>query len=209
MRSSRAKEGSAPPEQRPCNGRPQGPPAQVRKHDVRKDGRQPPPVPPGQRIIAKVASLGATTGARDGDARPKQRPRQARNSSNATSRGSGASPRDPCRMKSTRGRQDRNVAYNQATSSNATNKPGREQHKPSSKASVPNVCVCACVCIARHHHATSCRVDLHRVVSSCVLRGQRQGPLHLSIDPAMVVCKDGQSRCGNTRRGRLEGSRHW
>ena len=140
VRSSRAKEGSAPPEHRPCNGRPQGPPAQVRKHDVRKDGRQPPPVPPGQRIIAKVASLGATTGARDGDAHPKQRPRQARNSSNATSRGNWHGS-GPLPMKSTRGRQDRNVAYNQATSSNATNKPGREQHKPSSKASVPNVCV--------------------------------------------------------------------
>ena len=57
------------------DGRPQGQPAQVRKHDVRKAGRQPPPVPHGQRAIPKVASLGATAGAKDGDAYPKQQRR--------------------------------------------------------------------------------------------------------------------------------------
>ena len=115
VRSPRAKEGPAPPEHQPCNGRPQGQPAQVRKHDVKKAGRQPPPVPHGQRAMPKVASLGATTGAKDGDAYPKQQPRQARPT--ATSRGSSAS-RDPCRMNSTRAHQDRNVASqtNQTTS---------------------------------------------------------------------------------------------
>ena len=72
VRSPRAKEGPAPPEHQPCNGCPQGQPAQVRKQDVKKAGRQPPPVPHGQRAMPKVASLGATTGAKDGDAYPKQ-----------------------------------------------------------------------------------------------------------------------------------------
>ena len=79
-------EGSAPPEHRPCNGRSQGRPVQVRKNtNARKVGKQSPPVPPGQRAIANVASLGATTGQRAGFAHPKQQPRQARSTS--TSRG--------------------------------------------------------------------------------------------------------------------------
>ena len=44
-------------------------------------------------------------------------------------------------MKPTLPRQGRNVHFNQATRSSATNKPGREQAKTSSMASVPNVCV--------------------------------------------------------------------
>ena len=84
-RSPRAKEGSTLPEHRPCNGRSQGLPGQMRKLDVRKAGRQPPPVPPGQRTIDNVASLGATVRARDGFAHPKQQLRQARPT--ATSRG--------------------------------------------------------------------------------------------------------------------------
>ena len=56
----------------------------------------------------------------------------------------------------------------------------------------------ACVCVAGRHHATPCRVDLHGVVTPRVLRGQRTGPLHLSIGPAMIVRKDRPRRCGNT-----------
>ena len=55
VRSPRAKEGSAPPEHRPCNGRSQGRPMQLWKHDMRKAGRQSPPVPPGQRIVWPVS----------------------------------------------------------------------------------------------------------------------------------------------------------
>ena len=66
--------GSAPPEHRHCNIRSQGLPEQVLKHDVRKAGRQPLPVPSGQHTIA---SFGATAKARDGSAHPKQQPRQA------------------------------------------------------------------------------------------------------------------------------------
>ena len=77
-RSPRAKKESAPSEHRPCNCRSQGRPAQARKHDVRKTGRQPPPVPLGQRIVANVASLGTTARARDVVAHPKQQPRQTR-----------------------------------------------------------------------------------------------------------------------------------
>ena len=57
--------------------------------------------------------------------------------------------------------------------------------------------VCVRVCVAGRHHATLCRVDLHGVVTLCVLRGQRTGPLHLSIGPAMVVRKDSPRRCAN------------
>ena len=85
-----------------------------------------------------------------------------------------------------------------------TNRHSQELYK----AAIAHSPRCACMCVAGHHHATSCRVDLHRMVTLRVLRGQRKGPLHLSIDPTMVVREDGQSRCGNTRRGRLEGSRH-
>ena len=145
VRSPRAKDGPAPPEHQPCNGRPQGQPAQVRKHDVRKAGRQSPPVPHGQRAIPKVASLGATAGAKDGDAYPKQQPRHARPT--ATSRGNWQGS-GPLPMKSTRPCQERNVApqKTQATPSTATNKPGTEQRQQSSKANVPNVCVCVRVC---------------------------------------------------------------
>ena len=62
---------------------------------------------------------------------------------------------------------------------------------------IHRVRVCVRVCVAGHHHATLCRVDLHGVITLCVLRGQRKGPLHLSIGPAMVVRKDLQRRCGN------------
>ena len=127
---------------------PQGLPAQVRKHDVRKAGRQLPPVLPGQRIMANVASLAATARARDGLAHPKKQPHQARPpTSRGQWRGLGPLPMTP-----TPPRQGRNITINnQATSSTATNKPGREQSTTSSNAFVPNVCacarVCACVCV--------------------------------------------------------------
>ena len=72
----------------------------------------------------------------------------------------------------------------------------QRQFREPSKA--PRVHQPICVCVAENHHATSCRVDLHGVVTSRVLRGQRKGPLRLSIGPAMVVRKDFKRRRGNT-----------
>ena len=115
---------------------PQGLPAQVRKHDVRKAGRQLPRVLPGQRIMANVASLAATARARDELAHPKNQPHQARPpTSRGQWRGLGPLPMTP-----TPPRQGRNITINnQATSSIATNKPGREQSTTSPMASVPHV----------------------------------------------------------------------
>ena len=45
------------------------------------------------------------------------------------------------RIEPTLPRQGRNAHFNHSTRSSATNKPGREQPKTSSMASVPNVCV--------------------------------------------------------------------
>ena len=86
-----------------------------------------------------MASLGATTGAKDWSAHPKQQPRQARP---PTSRGQWRGVRPL--MKPTPPRQGRNITLKKPGHKfDRYENTGKKQSTTSSMASVPNICVCA------------------------------------------------------------------